>query len=96
MLERRKESRKRNLSFHLPLIIPLAPQIRIIQDDSSYCSLQDIYEDHCDNTGISKDDPIIYYNKKMRNNLSHLIVVMFLIFIHSLICDSNFILIQFF
>ncbi|CAB4408939.1 unnamed protein product [Rhizophagus irregularis] len=74
VLERRKESRKRNLSFHLPLIIPLAPQIRIIQDDSSYCSLQDIYEDHCDNTGISKDDPIIYYNKKMRNNLSHLIV----------------------
>ncbi|CAI2169805.1 6786_t:CDS:10 [Funneliformis geosporum] len=71
MLERRKESRKRNLSFHLPLIVPLAPQIRIVEDDSSYCSLQDIYEDHCDNTGISKDDPIIYYTNKMKANLSH-------------------------
>lgn len=69
VLERRKESRKRNISFHLPLIIPLGPQIRIVQDDPSYCSLQEVYEDHCDVTGISKDEAIIYYTNKMRVNM---------------------------
>ncbi|CAG8473496.1 8844_t:CDS:10, partial [Racocetra fulgida] len=67
-----QQSRKRNLSFHLPLIIPLGPQIRIVQDDPSYCSLQEVYEDHCDVTGISKDEAIIYYTNKMRANMSHI------------------------
>ncbi|CAJ0885247.1 10109_t:CDS:10 [Entrophospora sp. SA101] len=70
VLEHRKESRKRNISFHLPLIIPFAPQVRIVQDDPSYCSLQDIYEDHCDNIRISKDEPVIYFINKMRSNIS--------------------------
>src|SRR5689334_2152264 len=69
VLEHRKESRKRNLSFHLPLIIPFAPQVRIVQDDPSYCSLQDVYEDHCDNIKISKDEPIIFFINKMKANI---------------------------
>ncbi|CAG8494971.1 1279_t:CDS:10 [Ambispora gerdemannii] len=69
VLERRIETRKRNLYFHLPIIVPLAPQIRLVQDDPSYSSLQDIFEDHCDTTGMSKDDPVIYYTNKMRSNL---------------------------
>nr|CAG8553245.1 5905_t:CDS:10 [Entrophospora candida] len=71
VIEHHKESRKRNLSFHLPLIIPFAPQVRIVQDDPSYCSLQDIYEDHCDDIKISKDEPIIYFINKMKSNISH-------------------------
>jgi transformation/transcription domain-associated protein len=71
VLERHKESRRRNLSFHLPLIIPFAPQVRIVQDDPSYCSLQDIYEDHCDNIKLSKDEPIIYFINKMKSNISN-------------------------
>ncbi|CAJ0636389.1 15982_t:CDS:10, partial [Entrophospora sp. SA101] len=73
VIEHHKESRKRNLSFHLPLIIPFAPQVRIVQDDPSYCSLQDIYEDHCDDIKISKDEPIIYFINKMKSNISHTI-----------------------
>ncbi|KAI8643328.1 hypothetical protein BD408DRAFT_342632 [Parasitella parasitica] len=48
ILERKKESRMRNLVFHLPAIVPLAPNVRMVQDDPSYTSLYDIYEDHCD------------------------------------------------
>ncbi|KAK3822766.1 MAG: hypothetical protein J3Q66DRAFT_279230 [Benniella sp.] len=66
VLERKKESRKRNLFFHLPLIIPLAPQIRILQDDPSYASLHGIYEEHCNMIGIHKDDPIMYYTAKVK------------------------------
>ena len=35
VLSRRKESRKRGLTFNLPAAVPLAPHIRIVQDDPS-------------------------------------------------------------
>ncbi|CAO3681372.1 unnamed protein product [Umbelopsis ramanniana] len=69
VLQRRKESRMRNLSFHLPIIVPLAPHVRLVQDDPSYCSLQEIYEDHCDNVGIHRDEPIMYFIEKIRANI---------------------------
>ncbi|KAL7273085.1 transcription-associated protein 1 [Rhizina undulata] len=65
ILSRRKESRRRNLGFHLPLMVPLAPHIRIVQDDASYISLQGIYEDYCRQTGMSKDDPLIFSLKRV-------------------------------
>jgi transformation/transcription domain-associated protein len=65
-LSKRKESRRRNLNFHLPLMIPLAPHIRMVQDDPSYITLQGIYEDHCRKSGMSKDDPILFTMEKLR------------------------------
>lgn len=46
-------------------MVPLAPHIRIVQDDASYISLQGIYEDYCRRTGMSKDDPLIFSLKKV-------------------------------
>ncbi|EER27620.1 Phosphatidylinositol 3- and 4-kinase family protein [Coccidioides posadasii C735 delta SOWgp] len=66
VLRKRKESRRRNIYFHLPLMVPLAPHIRLVQDDSSYISLQGIYEDHCRQTGMNKDEPMLYTMEKMR------------------------------
>lgn len=65
-LSKRKESRRRNLNFHLPLMIPLAPHIRMVQDDPTYITLQGIYEDHCRKSGMSKDDPVLFTMEKMR------------------------------
>jgi transformation/transcription domain-associated protein len=65
-LSKRKESRRRNLNFHLPLMIPLAPHIRMVQDDSTYISLQGIFEDHCRKAGMSKDEPVLFTMDKMR------------------------------
>ena len=59
VLGKRKESRRRNLYFHLPLMVPIAPHLRLVQDDPSYISLQGVYEDHCRKTGTSKDEPLI-------------------------------------
>ncbi|OBZ88491.1 Transcription-associated protein 1 [Choanephora cucurbitarum] len=70
ILERRKESRMRNLQFHLPAIVPLAPNVRMIQDDPSYTSLYDIYEDHCDSVQMHKDDPLVYFVEKFKNNVN--------------------------
>lgn len=60
----------RNLVFHLPAIVPLAPNVRMVQDDPSYTSLYDIYEDHCDSVHMHKDDPLVYFVEKFKNNVN--------------------------
>ncbi|KAJ1570141.1 hypothetical protein HK096_003231 [Nowakowskiella sp. JEL0078] len=66
-LEKKKETRRRNLTFHLPSIIPIASAVRLVQDDITYKSLQEIYEDYCRGKGIHKDDPIIYHLSRMKD-----------------------------
>lgn len=67
VLAKRTESRRRNLYFHLPLMVPLASHIRLVQDDPSYISLQAVYEDHCRRVGMSKDEPVLFTMEKMRD-----------------------------
>ncbi|KAI9850594.1 MAG: hypothetical protein M1838_005379 [Thelocarpon superellum] len=66
VLVKRKESRRRNLAFHLPLMVPLAPHIRLVQDDESYVTLQGVYEDHCRRHGMNKDEPVLFTMEKLR------------------------------
>ena len=78
VLAKSKESRRRNLNFHLPLMVPLAPAIRLVQEQGLYVSLQGIFEDHCRRNGANKDDPVLFTMEKlramaeMRNNVSSL------------------------
>ena len=65
-LVKRKESRRRNLQFNLPVMVPLSPNVRMIEDDPSYTNLQSIYEDYCRRTGVGKDEPILYSIEKLR------------------------------
>ncbi|KAK4147258.1 uncharacterized protein C8A04DRAFT_9288 [Dichotomopilus funicola] len=62
----KKESRRRDLQFTLPLMVPLAPHIRLVQEDVSYITLQGVYEDHCRRHGIQKDEPVLYTMEKLR------------------------------
>jgi len=66
VLDRKTESRKRDLSFHIPAIIPLAPQARLVEDDPSYISLLEVYEDHCIRHNMHRDDHIILYLRRMK------------------------------
>lgn len=68
-LARRKESRRRDLQFTLPLMVPLAPHIRIVEEDTSYITLQGVYEDHCRRMGMSKDEPVLFTMEKLRGVL---------------------------
>ena len=65
-LAKRKESRRRNLNFNLPQMIPLAPSLRLVQDDASYISLQGVYEDYCRRFKQDKDAPILFTMDKLR------------------------------
>ncbi|OLL22884.1 Transcription-associated protein 1 [Neolecta irregularis DAH-3] len=64
-LSSKRESRRRNLQYNLPTAVPLAPHIRIIQDDLSFVSFQGIYEEYCHKTGMHKDDPLKFYTQKV-------------------------------
>jgi transformation/transcription domain-associated protein len=66
ILAKRKESRRRNLQFHLPLMVPITPSVRMVQDDPSYINMQSIFEDHCRKSGINKDDPLLFHLEKLR------------------------------
>lgn len=66
ILSKRKESRRRNLQFHLPLMVPITPSVRLIQDDPSVMNLQGIYEDHCRKNGVNKDEPVLFSIDKLR------------------------------
>jgi transformation/transcription domain-associated protein len=66
ILAKRKESRRRNLQFHLPLMVPITPSVRMVQDDASYINMQGIYEDYCRKNGINKDEPVLFSIEKLR------------------------------
>ncbi|KAI4155573.1 MAG: hypothetical protein LQ340_000907 [Diploschistes diacapsis] len=66
LLGKRKEARRRNLNFYLPLMVPLAPAIRLVQEDAQYISLQGVYEDHCRRHGLNKDEPVLFTMEKLR------------------------------
>ncbi|KAF2646609.1 hypothetical protein P280DRAFT_464812 [Massarina eburnea CBS 473.64] len=66
ILSKRKESRRRNLQFHLPLMVPITPSVRMVQDDASYISMQGIFEDYCRRNGVNKDEPVLFSIEKLR------------------------------
>ncbi|KDN49215.1 hypothetical protein K437DRAFT_79486 [Tilletiaria anomala UBC 951] len=70
VLEKRKETRRRGLLFNTPAAIPFSPQLRLLESDCSLLSLQDIYERHCEDFGMGKDDPIMAWAEKMRSTWS--------------------------
>jgi transformation/transcription domain-associated protein len=61
MLERRLEARRRALAFHLPVTVPLAPQVRLVKYDTSYVTLDDIVADQLQHEGTRSDEPIFRY-----------------------------------
>lgn len=65
-LAKKKESRRRNLQFHLPVMVPLSPQIRMIQDDPSYITLHGVYDDYCRRNDVDKDEPTMFTMEKLR------------------------------
>lgn len=40
--------------------------MRLLSNDPSYVSLQDIYDRHCDELGITREDPILMAGEKIR------------------------------
>jgi transformation/transcription domain-associated protein len=66
VLQKRKESRKRNLSIHLPAAIPLTPTLRLVAIDNTYLTLQDVFDEHCREKKMLRDKPMLSFIDKFR------------------------------
>ncbi|WVQ85959.1 hypothetical protein IAT38_008127 [Cryptococcus sp. DSM 104549] len=66
VLWKRKEARRRSLQIHLPTATPLAPQLRLVQADSSYVSLQDIYEEYTASKNMSREETVLTYYDRLK------------------------------
>ncbi|WVN89695.1 uncharacterized protein L203_104925 [Cryptococcus depauperatus CBS 7841] len=66
VLWKRKETRRRSLQIHLPTATPLAPQLRLVQADSSYVSMQDIYEHYAASKKMAREDTALTYYDRIK------------------------------
>ena len=56
--------------FSLPAAFPLSPHIRMVEDDISYISLHQVYEDFCNRSGVHKDQAVDFYVKSVEEAMS--------------------------
>ncbi|GAA5937574.1 hypothetical protein JCM10213_008398 [Rhodosporidiobolus nylandii] len=70
-LSNRKESRKRNLQFTIPVVVPLSPSVRIVENDASIATMQDVLEQHCETLGLRKEDPVLAVTERIRTLHRH-------------------------
>ncbi|ODN82926.1 hypothetical protein L202_01173 [Cryptococcus amylolentus CBS 6039] len=66
VLWKRKESRRRGLQIHLPTATPLAPQLRLVQSDSSYVSMQEIFEDYAASKKMAREETVLTYYDRLK------------------------------
>lgn len=50
----------------------LSPSVRLVSNDPSYVSLQDIYDQHCEEIGITREDPVLLAGEKCKAVLREL------------------------
>lgn len=65
LLEAYPQSRQRSLAWHAPLIVPIWPQMRLVEDDPSFCCFSEAYDIHCARNGREPDLPIISFKAKL-------------------------------
>lgn len=58
---RRKETRRINLTFNIPVAMPLSFACRIIDSDDTYVTLQDVYDQSCARAGFNCEAASLAY-----------------------------------
>lgn len=72
IVDKKIVSKRHNLSLSVQNIIPLSAFVRLIHDNESFISLEDIYEKHCRQVKILPEDPILYFRDCMLRGLEAL------------------------
>ena len=79
-------SRRNNVSFNVQSIVPLSAFVRMIQDDVSFVSFEDVYTKYCRQAQIQPEDPVFYFRDAMTKGIESLSIafkkgVRFLLFL---------------
>jgi transformation/transcription domain-associated protein len=54
-LSKTKETSRRFLNITVPKVIPVLPQMRLVEDNPSSISLRDIYKNYCTSKNLDHD-----------------------------------------
>lgn len=66
MMMKYKETRKRNLVYHVPLVIPLTHRLRLMETHEAHVSFEEVYEQSCSIRGVDSDKPLLLYRDIVR------------------------------
>lgn len=64
-LGKQKETSKRFLNFTVPRVVPVSPQLRLVEDNESSISLLDIYKQRCAKRGIDYEAPLARFYERL-------------------------------
>lgn len=70
MFDKHKESRRRHICIHTPIIIPVWSQVRMVEDDLMYSTFLEVYENHCARNDREADQPITYFKEQLNQAIS--------------------------
>lgn len=70
MFDKHKESRRRHIYIHTPIIIPVWSQVRMVEDDLMYNTFLEVYENHCARNDREADLPITYFKEQLNQAIS--------------------------
>lgn len=59
------------MQFTVPIVVPLSPGVRIVENDASVTTLQEILEDHVESMGLRKEDPVLAFTERIRTLHRH-------------------------
>lgn len=65
LLDKSVEARRRALAWDAPVVVPVWPQIRMLQEEPSYISYGEAYEINCARFGREADQPIIAFKRRL-------------------------------
>ncbi|XP_042425801.1 transformation/transcription domain-associated protein-like [Zingiber officinale] len=70
MFDKHKESRRRHLTIHTPIIIPVWSQVRMVEDDLMYSTFLEVYEINCARHNREADIPITLFKEHLNQAIS--------------------------
>ncbi|KAJ6378431.1 hypothetical protein OIU78_028637 [Salix suchowensis] len=70
MFDKHKESRRRHLCIHTPIIIPVWSQVRMVEDDLMYSTFLEVYENNCARNNREADFPVTYFKEQLNPAIS--------------------------
>jgi transformation/transcription domain-associated protein len=65
LLEKNYEARRRDMHIHIPLVIPITPRMRLMEDNTSFTSLGELHEIDMQQHGRDPDAAIILFRERI-------------------------------
>merc|ERR1711988_1081424 len=69
LFEKNHQTMKRDLRVLVPVVVPVTPRLRLIEDEANITSLSEIYEQYCHSNGKDPDEAIMYIRKRLSDGM---------------------------